>query len=205
VWVKICGVRSAEAALHAQNSGADAIGINLHAESPRFVEPAIAAEIQAAISIPAFLVVVDWPIQALRELVEQVQPAGIQFHGSSTEAEAAALGIPFLKAYRASPNCLQEIEESRSPRVLLDAFVPGVHGGTGRQVDQRLARQACAIKEVILAGGLRPENVADIVRTLPVWGVDVASGVEHSPGNQDPARVSAFISAAKQARAAASE
>jgi len=205
VWVKICGVRSVKAALHAENCGADAIGINLHAPSPRFVEPALAAEIQAAISIPAYLVVVDWPLPQLRALIEQVQPAGIQFHGSGSESQAASLGLPFLKAYRAGPDCLREIEKSRSSQILLDAFVPGLHGGTGQQVDRHLAQQACALKEVILAGGLRPENVAEIVRSLPIWGVDVASGVENPSGEQDPERVSAFISAAKQARAASSE
>jgi phosphoribosylanthranilate isomerase len=205
VWVKICGVRSVEAALHAQASGADAIGINLHMPSPRFVQPHLAAQIQAAISIPAYLVVVDRSPKELRGLIEEIQPAGIQFHGSTTEAEAMEIGHPFLKAYRGDSNCLAKLERSTATRVLLDAFLPSLHGGTGKRVDPSLARAACALKEVILAGGLNPENVAEIVRTLPIWGVDVASGVESQPGEQDPAQVAAFISAAKQARASAVE
>lgn len=201
-WVKICGVRTVEAALHAQSCGADAIGINLHAPSPRFVSPAQAQAIQAAISIPAYLVVVDWPIEDLSELIAQVKPGGIQFHGDTPEATAIQLGHPYLKAFQASPDCLLKLQNSPSQRVLLDAFHPTLRGGTGRQVDFDLAQSACQIKEVILAGGLNPNNVEKWVRSLAVWGVDVASGVESAPGKQDLSKIEAFISSAKAARIA---
>jgi phosphoribosylanthranilate isomerase len=191
-----------EAALHAQSCGADAIGINLHAPSPRFVSPAQAQAIQAAISIPAYLVVVDWPIEDLSELIAQVKPGGIQFHGDTPEATAIQLGHPYLKAFQASPDCLLKLQNSPSQRVLLDAFHPTLRGGTGRQVDFDLAQSACQIKEVILAGGLNPNNVEKWVRSLAVWGVDVASGVESAPGKQDLSKIEAFISSAKAARIA---
>ncbi len=200
MWVKICGVRDVEAARHAQACGADAIGINLHAPSVRSVSPEQAKKIQEAIQIPAYLVVVNWPLQKLSELIQYTHAAGIQFHGDTSEEDAKSLGHPFLKAYSATPNCLESIAQSQQDRILLDAFVPGLAGGTGRQVDQGLVAQACRHKEIILAGGLNPENVTDIIRALPIIGVDVASGIESAPGLQDPKKVAEFISRAKHAR-----
>lgn len=205
VWVKICGVRTVEAALHAQASGADAIGINLHAPSPRFVRPAMAKKIQAAISIPAYLVVVNQSLTDLKRLRDEAQPSGFQFHGENPEAIANALGHPFLAAYRADEKFELTLSKIKAKRILLDAFHPKLHGGTGLQVDHDLALMACLQKEVILAGGLNPDNVADIVQSLPLWGVDVASGVEHSPGKQDFEKIAAFISSAKQAQRGAIE
>ena len=205
VWVKICGVRTVEAALHAQANGADAIGINLHPPSPRFVDPRVAKKIQAAISIPAYLVVVNYTLPDLKRLWKETQPAGFQFHGENPEAMAKTLGHPFLAAYRADENLELTLGKIKSSRILLDAFHPVLHGGTGRQVSHELALMACLQKEVILAGGLNPDNVADAVQSLPLWGVDVASGVEQSPGKQDFDKIAAFISSAKQARGRAIE
>ena len=200
MWVKICGVRDIEAARHAEACGADAIGINLHAPSVRSVSPEQAKAIQAAIQIPAYLVVVNWPQKKLSELVTYTQAAGIQFHGDTSETEAQGLGHPFLKAYAATSDCLERIQYSQQDRILLDAFVPGLAGGTGRQVDRGLVKKACLLKKIILAGGLHPENVADIIRELAIVGVDVASGIESAPGVQDPEKVARFISQAKHAR-----
>jgi len=200
VWVKICGVRDVEAARHAQACGADAIGINLHAPSVRSVSIEQAKAIQEAIQIPAYLVVVNWPPDKLSEVFQYTKAAGIQFHGDTSEADAQSLGHPFLKAYASTPDCLQHIAQSRQHRILLDAFVPGLAGGTGRQVDRDLVVQACRHKEIILAGGLNPENVAEIIRSLPIIGVDVASGIESAPGVQDLEKVAQFISRAKHAR-----
>jgi phosphoribosylanthranilate isomerase len=198
-WVKICGVRTVDAALHAESCGADAIGINLHKPSPRFVNPILAQKIQAAISIPAYLVVVNWTPQALAELIAQVNPGGLQFHGDTSDATALQIGHPYLKAFQAGPNCLAQLQASPANRVLLDAYHPTLRGGTGRQVDRELAQAACEFKEVILAGGLNPDNVAEWIRSFSPFGVDVASGVESQPGKQDRAKVKAFIAAAKTA------
>ena len=106
MWVKICGVRTIEAARQAEASGADAIGINLHPPSPRYVAPKMARKIQESVAIPTYIVVVDRPIHELRTLMAEIQPYGIQFHGGRSEAEALETGWPFIKAYRAHPECL---------------------------------------------------------------------------------------------------
>ena len=114
-----------------------------------------------------------------------IQPAGFQLHGGQPLP-----GLSCLVAVRAG-------DVLPSGRFLLDARVEGLHGGTGVRVDEELARTAASQGELILAGGLSPENVAGVVDRVRPWGVDVASGVESAPGRQDPERVRAFIAQAK--------
>lgn len=199
MWVKICGVRSIEAAQHAEASGADAIGLNFYPPSPRAVDIKQARAIQSAVSIPAYLVVVDRPIIELQELLKLTGAHGAQFHGKTTQEDADRLGWPYLRAFRAHPEILDELSEWSSDPVLLDAFHPDLHGGTGKKVDAELAKRACQQKRIILAGGLNPENVAATLQKIPAWGVDVASGVEGPDGHQDLDRIQAFCLAAKRA------
>ena len=199
MWVKICGVRTVEAALQAEASGADAIGLNFHPPSPRAVGIEHARSIQAAVSIPAYLVVVNRPLAELREILSQTGAHGVQFHGDTTEREAALLGCPSLRAFRAHPGILSELDNWTQDPVLLDAFHPNLHGGTGKRVDAELAQAACRKKRIILAGGLTPENLRETLAQIPAWGVDVASGVEGPDGHQDLERIRAFCEAAKRA------
>lgn len=185
MWVKICGVRTVEQALHAARCGADAVGLNLYAPSPRSIDVPTAARIAKAIPIPCLAVVVDPSEQDLRSLQETVKPAGFQLHGGDPVE-----GLDCLLALRAG-------DPLPEGRVLLDARVEGLHGGTGKRVDPELARQAAEGRELILAGGLTPENVAEVIAQVRPWGVDVASGVESAPGVQDPEKVRDFILAAK--------
>ena len=199
MWVKICGVRGIEAARQAEAAGADAIGINFHPPSPRAVSIEQAQSIQAAISIPAYLVVVNRPLSELKELLRLTGAYGIQLHGDTTQEEAERLNSPYLRAFRAHPGVLSELESWSGDPVLLDAFHPDLHGGTGKQVNAMLARKACEKKRIILAGGLTPENLPGILSEIPAWGVDVASGVEGPDGQQDLDRIRAFCDAAKRA------
>jgi phosphoribosylanthranilate isomerase len=200
VWVKICGVRSVEMALHAQECGADAIGLNLHPPSPRYVSPEVAAEILDAVDIACLAVVVDRSEADLTELVQEIQPDGLQLHGNEPPGFGERLPIPLYKAFRARPGVLEEILAWGITPVtpfLLDAWVPGRDGGTGARVDGDLAREVSEVGPMILAGGLTPENVGEAVQAIQPFGVDVASGVESSPGVQDAARIAAFIRNAK--------
>lgn len=185
MWVKICGVRTVEQALHAARCGADAVGLNLYAPSPRSIDVPTAARIVKATPIPCLAVVVDPSEDDLRALQATVQPAGFQLHGG-----APVEGLDCLVAKRAG-------DPLPEGRVLLDARVAGLHGGTGKRVDPELARAAAQGRELILAGGLTPKNVAAVIARVEPWGVDVASGVESEPGIQDPDKVRDFILAAK--------
>jgi len=187
-------------ALLAQECGADAVGLNLHPPSPRYVSPQTAAEIVDAVDIACLAVVVDRTEADLAELVQKVQPDGLQLHGSEPPGFGEALPVPLYKAFRARPGVLEEIDAWGITPVtpfLLDAWVPGKDGGTGARADRPLAMEAAALGPLILAGGLTPENVREITQAIQPFGVDVASGVEASPGVQDADRIAAFIKNAK--------
>lgn len=208
LWVKICGVRTVEEALHAWRSGADALGLNLAPPSPRALTlgeaTALAQTVRAAARAagrppPELLAVLVSPTaEALRAVESSLAPDRVQVHGD--ERAARALGLPRLPVYRADPGVLDALGPAPG-RFLLDASVPGAHGGTGRRVDEGLARAAAARGELVLAGGLRADNVAGVVARVRPWGVDVASGVERAPGVKDPDAVAEFIHRARAAAA----
>ena len=199
MWVKICGVRTVEQALWAQACGADAVGLNLVPSSARYVTPDVAADIADALDIEAVLVVMDLSEEELGSLVDITGANRVQLHGSERPGFGAWLGTPTVKAHRARPGVLAEITEHLGDFFLLDAHVPGQAGGTGKLVDLELAEAAARLGRLVLAGGLDPDNVAEIIRRVRPWGVDVASGVEAERGRQDPARVKAFVQAARGA------
>ena len=156
-----------------------------------------AAAIAEAVHIETVLVVVDRPEEELSELVAAIGPSRVQLHGREPPGFGAWLGVCCFRAFRARPGVLEQIPRHGHRRFLLDAYVPGEVGGTGQRVDLELARRAAALGELILAGGLRPDNVAAAVAAVRPWGVDVASGVESSPGVKDPDLVAAFVQRAR--------
>ncbi len=169
------------------------MGINLHAKSARCVSVEIAAEIAAAVRIESILVVVDRDEAELAELVEAIRPSRVQLHGSEPPGYGAWLGVPCLRAFVATDDVLDRIRRHTNSPFLLDAYVPGQAGGTGRRVDRDLAREAAKLGPMILAGGLTPENVAEAVASVRPWGVDVASGCESAPGVMDRDKVRRFV------------
>lgn len=199
MWIKICGVTTVEDALRAQDAGADAVGFNLHVRSPRHVTPDRAAEIAEALTVPSVLVVVNRSEEELGELVQLIQPSWVQLHGDEPDGFGAWLGTPLFHAHQARAGVLERIEASHHLRFLLDAHVPGVAGGTGKRVDLDLARAAAHLGELILAGGLNPDNVASVIQAVRPWGVDVASGVEARPGVKDANAMAAFVASARSA------
>jgi len=202
--VKICGITNVEDALAAVEAGADAIGFVFHHASPRRVTSDVVKRIVA--QLPPFVlpvgVFVNEDIKVVRDLMDDCGLAVAQLHGDEAVAYCDLLGRPVLKAIRLKDRgsllALAEYKgRSRVRGVVLDAFLAVSYGGTGQVTDWDLAAEASKSASVILAGGLTSENVAEAIRKVQPYGVDVSSGVESRPGKKDHARIRAFINAAK--------
>lgn len=201
--VKVCGITREEDAQAASRSGADAIGFVFYPVSPRCIDVARAGAIAA--SIPPFVSSVGLFVNADAAVVDQVLEAirldYLQFHGEESPAYCAQFGIPYLKAVRVKPgvDLLQyAIEFSAAKALLLDAYVEGVHGGTGQGFDWRLIPSNLPLP-VILSGGLRPDNVTDAIQAVRPWAVDVSSGVEATKGIKDLDKIERFIRGVRNA------
>ncbi len=202
VRVKICGITRLEDALAAYEAGADALGFVFYPKSPRCVSVETAREIAEA--LPPFAssvgVFVDAPMEHVRRTAERVGLRAVQLHGNEPPAYCAELGVPAVKAFRVRDSVDFPFEAYRGcAAFLLDAYVKGEPGGTGRSFRWELAREACRRRRVILAGGLTPENVERAIQTVQPHAVDVSSGVEVSPGVKDHEKTAAFIRTAKAA------
>jgi len=195
--VKICGITSLADALAAAEAGADALGF-VFAPSPRQVTPAAAAAIIR--ELPPFVTTVGLVVDQDPAPILAVCPVDVvQFHGSESPAQVAAAPRRAYRAFRVREEAdLEQLAEFECAAFLLDAYVPGVPGGTGRQFPWELAVTARRYgRPIIVAGGLTPENIAECVARTQPYGVDVSSGVEAAPGRKDPARVRDFIAAAR--------
>lgn len=204
VGVKVCGLTRPEDAAACARLGAWGVGVVFAAASPRRVDVATAAAVCAA--VPEGVARVGVFVDANPgEMATTARAAGLthlQVHGACDPAAArAASGLPVIEGVRVSgPAALATARDSAADLVLLDAAVAGLHGGTGTAFDWSLLEGQGLGRPFALAGGLRPETVAEaIARTAPVL-VDVSSGVESAPGVKDHARVSAFLAAVAGAR-----
>ena len=201
VRVKICGVASPEDARAAVDAGADFIGLNFHPASPRAVDVARAREIaDAAGPAPLVGVFVDVERGRVEEIAAAVGLAALQFHGDEPPDYCTGWAWRTIKALRARPGVdLAALARTYDTDYLLvDAYQPGLPGGTGVRLDPSAAAGLPAAR-LFVAGGLTPDTVADAVRALRPFAVDVASGVEDRPGRKDHAKVEAFIRRAKAA------
>ncbi len=203
--IKCCGMTRVEDALLAAHLGADAIGMVFTARSKRQVTQARAREIVAA--LPPFVATValfmDDDARLVRQVIEEVQPTLLQFHGSETDGWCMQFGRPFLKAIAMGDGAaaLPRLHDyPHAAGLLLDGHGLGEAGGSGKAFDWSLLPGERR-QPVILAGGLHAGNVADAVRLLRPWAVDVASGVESSPGVKDPDKLAAFIRAVRAVKA----
>ncbi len=201
--VKICGITRLEDLHVACEAGADAVGFVFYEKSPRHVSVETAAALVRA--LPPFVqsvgLFVDAEPATIETVLKSVPLDLLQFHGDETPAACARHGRPWIKAVRVNPQtdllkCAADFEAARG--LLLDAFVPGLPGGTGERFDWTLIPQALPIP-VILSGGLTVDNVAEAVRRVRPWAVDVSSGVEASKGIKDALKVARFIANAKEA------
>ena len=201
VKVKICGVTSVADGLAAAEAGADMIGLMFYDKSPRNISIATAKEIAQA--VPPYLMKVGVFVNPDEDLVMRaIGECGLsllQFHGDETPEFCTQFGLMCMKAFRIrNVESLDALAKYHTDAYLLDAYSAEARGGTGEKFNWDLAVDAQKFgKPIFLAGGLTPENVADAVRKVRPFAVDVSSGVESAPGKKDTAKVRAFITAAK--------
>lgn len=199
--IKICGITSAEDAAMAVSFGADAIGINFYRGSRRYVPASEAAPIVAALrgkAVPVGVFVNELP-EVIEEICRSARIEVVQLSGNEPPAAAKRISFRRIKAVHARTGSeLAAFREYPCEAFLLDADVKGEFGGTGVALDWRNIGIPEPGKPWILAGGLTAENVADAIRLTRPDGVDVAGGVETTPGRKDPLKVKQFINNAKK-------
>lgn len=218
MWVKICGIRDEASAEQICRLAPDAIGLNFYAKSPRCVSATTGARI-AAVADPAVQrigVFVNHSPTEIENLVHSCKLNAVQLHGDETADHVADVvaripGVPIFRAWRMDGESLADLEQhlqdiSRHGIVpagcLIDARIAGAYGGTGHTVPwDALARvyQRSHWPSLILAGGLTADNVIAAAKAVKPWGIDVASGVESSPGVKDIELVRRFIENARKA------
>ena len=211
IKVKICGITEVSYARAAIDAGADFIGV-MFASSPRQVTYSKAQEIAAVARehyLPVVGVFVNMPADTVNTVAYACGLDWVQLSGDETWGYCREIEKPLIKAIHISPGLseeelLAEMENgqralgSRSPVYMLDTSVEEKYGGTGQAFDWGIAKKAVAEYPVIIAGGLHPQNVGQVVTNLRPWGVDVSSGVE-SKGVKDVDKIKAFVQAARSA------
>ena len=205
IRIKCCGMTRAEDAALAARLGADAIGLIFTARSRRRVDIGQARAIVRALPpmVTTVALFMDEDAAFVDEVVAAVQPALLQFHGAELDAWCAQFGRPYLKAIAMGEgsDALPRLRAyPGAAGLVLDGHGLGEAGGSGKAFDWSLMPRDLG-QPLILAGGLHPGNVAEAIRVARPWGVDVSSGIESEPGIKDPARLAAFIAAARAADA----
>jgi phosphoribosylanthranilate isomerase len=200
--VKICGITRPADARAAAEAGADAIGLVFYPPSPRFLSVERALEIRDV--LPPFVqtvaLFVNPDAAQVAQVIGRVRPAMLQFHGEETPQFCGEFGLPYIKACRvkAGLDLLEYLRPfSRAAAWLLDSHVEE-YGGVGESFDWSLA-PAVRERPLVLSGGLAPGNVAEAIRRVRPWGVDVSSGVESAKGIKDAAKIAAFVAEVRNA------
>lgn len=200
--IKICGIKTINDALAAIDAGADYLGFNFYPKSVRFIEKQVCVEITSVLKkefpqIKLVGVFVNSSVEEVKIIMETCSLDLVQLHGDETPEMLNALDGRAFKAFRGIPESVDEFARSESPAFLVDASVNGAYGGTGVTADWDGAAELAKKYPLLLAGGLTPENVAEAVRRVKPWGVDVASGVESAPGEKDARKIKAFVQAVR--------
>ncbi len=204
IKIKICGITNQEDAEAAVAAGADALGFVFYAQSPRYIEPAVAKRIIA--QLPPFVlsigVFVNHDQETIRNLVDECGLAFAQLHGDETPTFCESLGRPVLRALRlhdrGSLLALAEYKGRMGVKgFVVDAYSREAYGGTGQTVDWSLAREVAHAAPILLAGGLTPGNVQEAIQHVHPYGVDISSGVEEHPGKKDHEKIRAFTQAVR--------
>jgi phosphoribosylanthranilate isomerase len=207
--VKFCGMTRLEDAREAARLGAWAIGLIHHADSPRNIDPAVAAAIGSELrrSVEVVGVFVNSSLDDVAKAVEDESLTMVQLHGDEGPAFCAEVarrtGAKVMKAFQVRTTA--EVQGAEAYRVdfhLFDAHHARARGGTGESFDWELLRDRRSTVPMVLSGGLRPHNVAGAIAVAQPFAVDVASGVEAEPGVKDHAAMAAFFEAAQPASAA---
>ena len=186
--VKICGITKLEDALIAADLGADILGFIFAKGSPRAISAYEAGEIIGKL-LPAITpvgVFVNSPLEEVQAVIEQSGIKCVQLHGKESPYYCQNINVPVIKAFRVNKDFCEEILSEYSVEAyLLDTYVNGTAGGTGKTFDWNIAVKAKSYGRIILAGGLTPENVADAITRVGPYGIDISSGVESAPGKKD--------------------
>lgn len=201
---KICGLTRPEDAAAAVAAGADALGLVFYPPSPRAVSPLQAADVVA--DVPAFVTLtalfVNPTAEQVQSVLDVVRIDLLQFHGDEDEAFCAQFNRPYIKAIRvrqASDVVASFVRFPGALAILLDSYKPGVPGGTGETFDWSLVPESDDLKPIILAGGLKPDNVAYAIERVKPFAVDVSGGVEAEldgvaqKGIKDHGKINAFL------------
>jgi phosphoribosylanthranilate isomerase len=211
--IKICGIRTYDEAMMVIDEGADIIGFNFYPKSPRYVIPGecmrLMVRLETALrekmaSITTVGVYVNMEADFIHAVFRDCHLDRIQLSGDESPELLETLGERAFKVMR--PTSAESLAESvahyprrtLAPAWLVDTYRLGLYGGTGEVAEWDLASQLAAKEPVILAGGLRADNVAEAIRQVNPWGVDVASGVESAPGVKDPQKVRDFVKAVRE-------
>lgn len=201
VKVKICGLTNADDARAAVDAGATVIGLNFYPPSPRYVDLEAAERIVKVIPKDVWTVgvFVDADRAAVQRVVDAVGLDAVQFHGNEGPEQCAGWNTKVIKVIRMRDvSSLATVGSYSTDYVLIDAYVEGIPGGTGRTVAWDRVSGVPAGR-LFLAGGLTPDNVAEAVRVVRPFAVDVASGVERAPGIKDAQLMKRFVSNAQSA------
>jgi phosphoribosylanthranilate isomerase len=201
VRVKTCGLTNLEDAEAAVEAGADALGFNFYERSPRYVDPERAREICSRLpeSVCRVGVFVNAGREEVAAVFRRVGLTAVQFHGDESPELCRGWPCKVVKALRVRDKTAATVASAyQVDYILADAHVEGVFGGSGKRVDPALLSDLDP-RRLIVAGGLTPDNVADVVRCLKPFGVDAASGIERSPGKKDWELMRRFIANANAA------
>ena len=200
--IKICGIKTVKDALAAMEAGADLIGFNFYPKSPRYIDVGVCRDIMSVMRKHGHVTYVGVFVNAsVEEVYATIETCGLslaQLHGDETPEMLHALNGKAFKAFRGIPLDITGYERNDAPALLVDAAVKGIYGGSGVTADWSAAAELAKKYPLLLAGGLTPENVADAVRQVKPWGVDVASGVESAPGEKDAAKMIQFVKEVKR-------
>jgi phosphoribosylanthranilate isomerase len=186
--VKICGITNTDDALLAAYLGADALGFVFVKESPRAITPDEARNIIE--KLPPFIatvgVFVDTPEEEILSVIGQTGIKCVQLHGNESPSKYSKIRIPVIKAFRVSEHFqVDTIVRFPATAYLLDTYVNGNAGGTGKTFDWDIALAAQSYGRIILAGGLTPDNLGEAIKKVQPYGLDISSGVESVPGKKD--------------------
>jgi phosphoribosylanthranilate isomerase len=210
VRIKICGITTADDAEAVGELGADFIGLNFYSRSPRYISQSRVADVLRAIptSVEPVALFVNEPLGHVERSVRAIGIRTAQVHGDHMEIPPPAIRVipafpvrdeQSLHRVRSYLTLLESSHAALPSAILVDAHVHGMHGGTGQTAPWQLLADFDPGVPLILAGGLTPENVAEAIRIVRPWGVDVASGVESAPGRKDPEKLRRFIENARAA------
>ena len=200
--IKICGIKTVEDALAAMDAGADLLGFNFYRKSPRYISVGQCRDVMSVMrkygQITYVGVFVNASVDEIRATLETAALSLAQLHGDETSEMMSLLHGKAFKAFRGIPDGLNGFARDDAPALLVDASVKDSYGGTGMTADWKGAAELAKQVPLLLAGGLTPANVADAVRQVRPWGVDVASGVESVPGVKDVNKMRAFVNAVRK-------